>query len=130
MPIHYDIVLLGTHLIQNIRVTSLLYDQSSYILVSGDLLDADIANITALGFLAIAYSNRDLTSLQYGIATPLSESNSDKLYAEVVLPIKSSSKQQYRVSVFSIKHDGLPLNKSVNFAQPAIGNNVILILLL
>ena len=87
--------------------------------MSGDLLNADIANITALGFLAIAYANNDPASPYYGIATPLPK----MLYAEVELSIKSSSKQQseYRVSVFSIEHDGLPFNKSARFAQPVIG---------
>ena len=109
---------IGTHLIQNVQVFS--HDHN--ILVSGNLVNADIANITALGFLAIAYSNSDPISPYYEIATPLS----DRLYAEVLFNITLSPEHQYRVSVFSIGHHGLPFNESVHLAQPAVGNTCML----
>lgn len=103
----------GTHLIQNVTVASMPH--SGAIVISGDILTVNISNITVLGFLAIAYTNHSDSAPLYGIGTL----SGDEQNANVSL--SSSPGKQYRASIFSIEHTGLPSKKSINKAQPAIG---------
>ena len=103
---------------QNIEV----HYQPNGVLVSGELLNADIAYTTALGFLVIAYARNNHTSLHYGIAVPRSDLPG-VMHAEVLLFISSVHDQEYRVSVFTIERNGLPFSRSasVRFAQASVG---------
>lgn len=95
----------GTYLLQNI--TAMPTFQANEILVSCDFIHS---YRTPFGFLAIVYTELD-PHPHYGIAT---RSQGD-FHAEVT--ISGLIMNEYRVSVFILKDDGLPMSRSAFVSQ-------------
>ena len=103
----------GTHLLRNITSVT---TEVGVIMVSGEFIDTELPpNETARGFIAIAYNTESNTTDDmehlYGKASRAGREQ----HAEAM--ISGLSRNNYRVSVFILERNGLPLNKSAATAR-------------